>query len=75
MDLPTKPKPKPSQLSAFAAVNLIECMIEIKLRLREAKDGSSRGLNEELELVRRELTDYLLATDPRKGVYVKGPND
>lgn len=34
-----------------------------------------RQINEQIEIQTRLLTDYLLATDPRKGIYVKGRYD
>lgn len=30
---------------------------------------------DDIEMLRRELTDYLIATDPRRGIAVYGPND
>ena len=35
----------------------------------------TRTSMDELDLLRRDLIDYLISTDPRKGVFVEGKKD
>lgn len=58
-------KERGSHINARDFVELLDELI--KARSTEALPDPER-----IELLKRELTDYLLATDPRKGIYVTG---
>jgi hypothetical protein len=68
--------PPPSQLNAREAVDLINMLICLHLRRMFTPDSDLiTAINEQIELNSRALTDYLLATDPRPGLYFKGPGE
>lgn len=68
----TPPWERHSQLNNREAVDLIDQLISKRIEQALSKYPYP---DEPIELIKRQLTDYLLATDSRKGVYVKGDND
>lgn len=40
--------------------------------IKAHQEGMDDAREEQIEVIKRQLTDYLLETDPRKGIYVKG---
>lgn len=45
----------------------------IKIRIRQSMGNDLPVLNEECELIKRRIVDYLLVSDGRIGVYQTGP--
>lgn len=76
--------PRPSQMNAREFVDALDRLICLRARadLLEADCTTGdeflnrmKNIEEECEMVKRQLTDYLLAADGRKGLYAKGPNE
>lgn len=69
MDCANKPKPPASKADAQDAVQIIVDLIDLHSR------NHCGCFDEQIEIAKRALTDYLLAIDPRPGWYFKGPSD
>lgn len=67
--------PKPSQMNAREFVERIDELIRYRLRKEVGPTQFPDAGNEHTELLKRELTDYLLAADARGGLYAKGPHE
>lgn len=59
---------KTRQIAAREVVEAIDLLIQMRLL-------QGRHCPEEMEIVKRELTDFFLHIDKRPGIYVKGPHD
>lgn len=58
------PNERGSHINARDFVELLDGLIKARSNVNPDP--------EQIEVLKRELTDYLLATDPRKGIYVTG---
>jgi len=63
-------------ISTDNAIDIVDAIDElIQMRLNAVTPGATTQLirrwNERAELLRRKITDYLIVTDPRKGIYFK----
>lgn len=61
-------KSKFSQESAREIVELIDSLI--KIRILEHGHSLAEIEKDQSEIIKRKITNYLLVTDPRKGVFV-----
>lgn len=61
-------KAKISQSTAREIVDMIDSLI--CKRIQQYEEMSDAFNREEIEVIKRELTDYLLVTDPRQGVFI-----
>ena len=59
---------RPPPASKANARDMVELIDEL-IQLREHNITNCNG--EKIEVVKRAMTDYLLSTDPRPGIYVK----
>lgn len=73
---PIKIVPPISSADPKDAVEFINRIVRLEIALHANTSAvTCKALREELELEKRKLTDYFLATDPRRGVYVKGEHE
>ena len=65
-------KAKISQCSAREIVDEIENLIQLRIDLNDKLGNpvNDRLLLEKIEVTKRQITDYLLVTDPRHGIFV-----
>lgn len=69
--MPDKPQ---SPLNPRDFVELLDALIIARTEFPLSKAMTAFN-NERIEIVKRQLTDYLLDIDKRPGVYVKGENE
>ena len=63
-------------MNAREFVDLIDGLIKARLLQTFSKDKDYKAeVEEKVECFKRELTDYLLAADGRKGIYAKGEHE
>ena len=73
--------PRPSQLNAREFVELVDQLIMLRVAMNMLdlsnyqQDRIHSRMEEECEVLKRSLTDYLLAADSRKGLYAKGEHE
>ena len=74
-------QPKVSQMNAREFIDLVDKLIELRVTMNmldlsnHQQDRIHCRMDEEAEVVKRQLTDYLLAADRRKGLYAKGEGE
>lgn len=69
------PPPPPGRVSQMNAREFVDRLDELITEKILNMGPMHVPCKDRVEQLKREMTDYLLATDPRKGIYAKGPND
>jgi len=64
---------KPCPMNARDFVDLLDELC--KLRAQQVVFVCDTRFDEQCEIIKRQLTDYLLDIDKRPGIYVRGDND
>lgn len=63
--------PKPNPLNPRDFVERLDALIKIRIS-QQVNPLEHPSLHEQAELLKRDMTDYLLDIDKRPGIYVKG---
>jgi hypothetical protein len=70
----TNPEPNHAAPAGREMVDLLDALI--RERILESQSSDHKTLKDcafNIEMMKRQLTDYLLQTDPRPGIYVQAP--